>query len=179
MEGRPFQSNRTMGKKVVEMLSLSGKTAIITGGAGLLGVKHAEAIAEFGGNPIILDIEEHSIQKAVQDINLNYKTNCIGLKCDITKLSELEASKSMILNEFESIDILINNAALDPKIKDATDYSALGRLENFSIERWDLEINVGLTGAFLCTQVFGKEMARVKSGNIINISSDLGVIATS
>jgi len=166
-----------MEKKIVEMLSLSGKTAIITGGAGLLGIKHAEAIAEFGGNPIILDIEEDSIQKAVQHIDTKYKTRCIGLKCDITKLSEIEASKSIILNEFETIDILINNAALDPKVKEKTDISSLGRLEDFSLERWNLEIEVGLTGAFLCTQVFGKEMARVKSGNIINISSDLGIIA--
>jgi len=61
-----------MQMDVKEMMKITGKTAIITGGAGLLGIKHAEAIAEAGGIPIILDINELKISEAVQLIRDKY-----------------------------------------------------------------------------------------------------------
>ena len=76
------------------------------------------------------------------------------------------------------IDILINNASINPK------YSKIqhlkknnNRLENFKINQWNKEISVGLTGAFLCSKIFGNEMANSKRGIILNISSDLSIIA--
>ena len=162
---------------VKEMVKITGKTAIITGGAGLLGIKHAEAIAEAGGIPIILDINELKISEAVQLIRDKYGVECLGYNCDITKVEDLESCKNNILKKHKTIDILINNAALDPKVSKDQPKQALNRLEDFDLNQWNLEISVGLTGAFLCTQVFGVEMAKNKSGIIINVSSDLGIIA--
>jgi len=73
---------------------------------------------------------------------------------------------------------LINNAAIDPKVKNENSLLEVSRFENFSIEQWNLEISVGLTGAFLCSQIFGTTMAKdFKGGVILNIASDLSVIA--
>ena len=159
------------------MMKITGKTAVITGGAGLLGLKHAEAISEAGGIPIILDINKAKIDEAVHIIKTKYKVDCLGFKCDITKIEDLRSCKKEILKKYNTIDILINNAALDPKVTKDKTKKSLNRLEDFDLNQWNLELAVGLTGAFLCTQVFGSEMVKNKSGVIINISSDLGVIA--
>ncbi len=76
------------------------------------------------------------------------------------------------------MDILVNNAAIDPKVKGEQGVLESSRLEHFPLEQWDLQLAVGLTGAFLCSQVFGSAMARDgKGGVILNIASDLSVFS--
>ena len=72
---------------------------------------------------------------------------------------------------------LINNATIDPKLDKEADKNYLCRMENYSLNQWNHEVSVGLTGAFLCSKIFGQEMAKLGKGVILNISSDLGVIA--
>ena len=160
---------------VKQSFDLTGKVAVITGGAGLLGEKHAEAIAEFSGIPILLDIDEKSGTKKAKRIADDYQVNCEFHFCDITDESEILSVRDTLLSEYGHIDILINNAAIDPKIK-AKSNENLSRLENFPIGQWDLELSVGLTGAMLCSKIFGYEMSKNGKGVILNISSDLGLI---
>ena len=161
---------------VKQSFDLSGKISIITGGAGLLGEKHAEAIAEFGGIPILLDIDEKIGNEKSKRIRDKYQVDCDYFYCDITDESQIVRVRDSLLSKYERIDILINNAAIDPKV-DKKSGGNLSRLENFSIDQWDLELSVGLTGAMLCSKIFGYEMSKRKRGVILNISSDLGVIA--
>jgi NAD(P)-dependent dehydrogenase (short-subunit alcohol dehydrogenase family) len=100
----------------------------------------------------------------------------MGLTTDITCEASLEEARSRILEEFGRVDVLINNAANNPKVEDAKQES-WSRLENFPIEVWDADIRVGLTGAFLCSRIFGAEMVKRRSGVIVNVASDLAVIA--
>ena len=160
-----------------EIFSVKDKIAIITGGAGLLGKKHAEAILEFGGVAILLDINDEHGHQVSQELSKRFPDKCFYYNCDITNENILEEIKEKIQSRFGKIDILINNAAIDPKVVKDESGKAFSRLEFFNVTQWDLELNVGLRGAFLCTKVFGFEMAKKKSGSIINISSDLGVIA--
>ena len=76
----------------------------------------------------------------------------------------------------QKVDILINNAAIDAKVKNKTS-SEFGRLENFTLEQWNQELSVGLTGAFLCSKYFGDYFAKNNGGVILNIASDLSVIS--
>ena len=163
-------------KSVKQSFDLTGKVAVISGGAGLLGEKHAEAIAEFGGIPILLDIDEKAGTKKASRISNEYQVDCEFMLCDITDESQILSVRDTLLSRFGHIDILINNAAIDPKIKDDSEIN-LSRLENFSIDQWNLELSVGLTGSMLCSKIFGYEMSKAGEGVILNISSDLGIIA--
>ena len=167
-----MKSNRT----VKQSFDLTGKVAVITGGAGLLGEKHAEAIAEFGGIPILLDINEKIGIEKSKRISNKYQVDCKFFYCDITDESQIISIRDSLLSMFGHTDILINNAAIDPKV-DAKREKNLSRLENFPIEQWNMELAVGLTGAMLCSKIYGNEMAKKDKGVILNISSDLGIIA--
>jgi len=164
-------------KKVKELFDLKDKVAVITGGGGLLGQKHGEALAEFGCLPILVDIDEEKTIKVAEFIKKEFGVISVAYKCDITIKKEIEGLRDYILSTFGRIDILINNAAIDPKVDNSGAEVSFSRLENFNLEQWNKEIAVGLSGAFLCSQVFGFEMAKRRRGVIINISSDLGIIA--
>ena len=157
-----------------DSFDLSEKVAVITGGGGLLGEKHAEAINEYGGTSILLDINKDKAMLNAKNVTERYGGKCIAIYSDITDPNSLQSAKNEILDIFGKIDILINNAANNPKVED--DFSN-NRLEKFSLEKWNNDLNVGLTGAFLCSKVFGKTMAHRKQGNILNIASDLASIA--
>ena len=116
---------------VKQSFDLSGKISIITGGAGLLGEKHAEAIAEFGGIPILLDIDEKIGNEKSKRIRDKYQVDCDYFYCDITDESQIVRVRDSLLSKYERIDILINNAAIDPKV-DKKSGGNLSRLENFS-----------------------------------------------
>jgi len=162
--------------KVLNIFSLINKVCIITGGAGLLGTKHTETVIEAGGTPVILDIDDEKINKVIMTLNKKYGKKVFGLNVDITSKEALEAAKKAILKKYKRIDVLINNAANNPKLDNKATLPTWMRLENFPLEMWNQDINVGLTGAFLASQVFGFEMAKKKRGVILNISSELGII---
>jgi NAD(P)-dependent dehydrogenase (short-subunit alcohol dehydrogenase family) len=162
-------------KSVKQSFDLTGKVAIITGGAGLLGEKHAEAIAEFGGIPILLDIDKKSGIEKAKRISNEFQVDCEFIFCDITDESQIISIRDSLLSRFGHTDILINNAAIDPKIK-GNSIENLSRFEKFPIDQWNLELSVGLTGAMLCSKIFGHEMSKNGKGVILNISSDLGII---
>ncbi|NLW91137.1 MAG: SDR family oxidoreductase [Syntrophomonadaceae bacterium] len=162
----------------MKKFDLSGKTAIITGGAGLLGRQHAEALAGAGANCILIDVDTGLLAESVKSIQASCpNVRIIGKTVDITSIDELEALQKESYKELGKINILINNAAMNPKMSTTDDLKENSRFENFILEQWDKEIAVGLTGAFLCCQVFGAEMAKGGGGVILNIASDLGVIA--
>jgi len=163
-------------ESVKQAFALTDKVTVITGGAGFLGEKHAEAIAEFGGIPVLLDIDKKTGNEKAQRISKEYQVECEFQYCDITHESQISGVRDFLLNKFGRIDILINNAVIDPKIKENSEIN-FSRLENFPIDQWNLEMAVGLTGAMVCSKVFGYEMAKKGKGVILNISSDLGIIA--
>jgi NAD(P)-dependent dehydrogenase (short-subunit alcohol dehydrogenase family) len=162
--------------KLNQLFDLTGQVAIITGGAGFLGVQHAEAIAEAGGFPVLADTNEKEAIAKAKIISREFGVESFGIKMDVSVKDQVRALLDAVINKFGRIDILINNAAIDPKVSGNQD-SSWSRFENFPIELWHQDIAVGLTGAFLCSQVIGTEMAKRGRGVILNISSDLGVIA--
>jgi NAD(P)-dependent dehydrogenase (short-subunit alcohol dehydrogenase family) len=97
---------------------------------------------------------------------------------DVSKPEAIQAVARDLAAAGMRIDILVNNAAIDPKVKGDQGVLETSRLENFPLDQWDLQLAVGLTGAFLCSQVFGSAMARDgKGGVILNIASDLSVFS--
>ncbi len=161
----------------INRFKISDKTCIITGGAGLLGVKHAEAVLDGDGFPIILDVDSKRLQKAVNYLKKEYGKEVEAHEVDITSKEQLDEINRKILKKQNRIDILINNASNNPKVENNINKYNWTRFENFPKKVWDEDLSVGITGAFLCSQVFGSAMVRQNQGVILNISSDLGLIA--
>ncbi len=155
---------------------LTGRVIVVTGGAGLFGRHHAEAIAGAGGTPVLLDLDAAGAKAVADEIAARFGVPALGLTCDITNQAAVEQARDTIVGRFERIDGLVNNAANNPKVEEGGEQE-FSRLENFSIDAWSADIAVGLTGAFLCARVFGTEMAQRGGGVILNIASDLAVIA--
>ena len=155
---------------------LTGRVAIITGGTGLLGQQHAEAVAHAGGIPVLADIRVNMIDTHSPDWKTRFGEKACAIQTDITDPGSVKNLLQQVLAEFGRIDILINNAANNPKMENKVDVE-FSRMEYFPLEQWDADLNVGLKGAFLCSQIIGAEMARRKQGVIVNVASDLAVIA--
>jgi NAD(P)-dependent dehydrogenase (short-subunit alcohol dehydrogenase family) len=164
-------------KSFKDRYDITGRVALITGGAGLLGVKHAEAIAEIGGLAVLLDVDEKKAETEAAAIKDYYKINTSWYKCDISTYSDVYKVLKQVLAELGRIDILINNAAIDSKVEDKDTENNTSRFENFDLNNWQNEFNVGVTGLFICSCIFGSYMVKQKYGVIINIGSDLSFIA--
>jgi len=161
---------------ILDRFDLKGRIAVITGGGGLLGIKHAEAVAEAGGIAVLWDIKLDIVLEKAEEIRNTYSVDCQGMGVDITDPDTVQAGLDEVLSRFNRVDILINNAANDPKV--GPDESlGRNRLENFPLQDWHNDLEVGLTGAFLCSRVIGTHMAESQGGVILNMASDLGVIA--
>lgn len=158
------------------LFSLAGKVAIITGGAGLLGREHGAAIARAGGAPVLVDIRGADAEDAAAEIGGKWGVESAGCAADITNPDSIRQAVARIMDRFGRIDILVNNAARNPKVE-APGEVEFSRLENFPLSQWHEDLGVGLTGAFLCSQLVGTEMARRGSGVIVNIASDLALIS--
>jgi NAD(P)-dependent dehydrogenase (short-subunit alcohol dehydrogenase family) len=155
---------------------LDGRIAIITGGAGLLGAQHAQVVAEAGGVPVLWDIQAKVTEERGQELAACYGVPARGMAVDITVPETVRAALDSVIAAYGRVDILINNAANDPKVAPGMNAS-WSRLENFTLDLWTQDLAVGLTGAFLCSREVGTYMAAHGGGAILNIASDLGVIA--
>jgi len=164
-------------KKLSKLFDLQDKVIVITGAAGLLGRKHAEAVAAFGGTPVLLDLNKEVVEEIASDLNEKYSVSALGMAVDITNERKIEDNCKQIVRSFGKIDSLVNNAANNPKMEDSNEKN-FSRFENFSLDAWNQDIAVGLTGSFLCAKHYGFAISQNPNGGaIVNISSDLGLIA--
>ena len=153
---------------------LTGKTALITGAAGLLGKEHTIALATSGAKVILTDINETELQKAERKLKADFPEQIQIYEMDVTSIASIKSVQEKLDAE---IDILINNAAIDPKVNADNNLVEISRFEHFPLSQWNFQLQVGLTGAFLCSQTFGTAMAKRGEGVILNIASDLSIIA--
>ncbi len=162
-----------------EKFDLTGKTALITGAAGLLGMEHATALLESGAKVVLTDISEGSLKIASSALAQRFDPSKILTNVmDVSTFKGIRSVAEELWSGNIRVDILVNNAAIDPKVSFDQGVMETSRLENFPLEQWNMQLAVGLTGAFLCSQVFGAAMAKDgKGGVILNISSDLSVFS--
>jgi len=156
----------------LQSFDLTGKVALVTGGAGLLGKQHTEALVESGAFVYVADVNDSGARAFCDELD----GKAAPLHLNVADAENVQSCLETVLSEKGAIDILVNNAAIDPKV-DATSIVETSRLENFPLEQWQFQLDVGLTGAFLCSKHFGGWMASNNGGVILNISSDLSVFA--
>jgi len=162
-----------------EKFSLNGKAALITGAAGLLGKEHAGALLESGATVVLTDIGQPALEAAKAVLARDFPASKIlTVVMDVSQPQAVQGVAQGLSQQGVHIDILVNNAAIDPKVQGEQGVVETSRLENFPLAQWDLQVAVGLTGAFICSQVFGSAMAqRGQGGVILNIASDLSVFS--
>ena len=167
------------------MFDLTGRTVLITGGCGQLGQQHAEAILEFGGEVILADIvSEEEQEKVVTHLKQKYddpiwKPEISSVYMDVTDKVSIQKA----VDKYVKIDVLINNAGIDPKVEEGLDWK--NKFEHLELDSWNKMLEVTLTGTFLCSQVVvnkmlstGLESEYCRNGGIIlNIASDLAIIS--
>jgi NAD(P)-dependent dehydrogenase (short-subunit alcohol dehydrogenase family) len=162
-----------------EKFGLAGKTALITGAAGLLGMEHAAALLESGATVVLTDIGKEALATACAALLQDAEpSRVLTREMDVSLPQAVRSVADDLSAAGLRVDILVNNAAIDPKVKGDQGVQETSRLENFPLDQWNIQVAVGLTGAFLCSQVFGSAMARDgKGGVILNIASDLSVLS--
>ena len=169
----------------MSLFSLHNRVAFITGGAGLLGIEHAKAIRDAGGVPILSDINQGGLDQAVETVGESF---CESLVCDVTDKVSVEAALAEVLRRHGKVDILVNNAARNPKVEKLYVGAAAAsgshggltvfpRFKDLGLAEWNLDLAVGLTGPMLCCQVFGEHMANNGGGSIVNIGSEYALVA--
>jgi NAD(P)-dependent dehydrogenase (short-subunit alcohol dehydrogenase family) len=156
-----------------DRFELAGRTVIITGGAGLLGRHYARALVEADARVVIADIDFTKAASVAAPLG---RDHALPLKVDIT---DPESARDMVrqtVSQFGGIDGLVNNAALDPKFDPEHADEHVLTFENYPLSLWQQELDVNLTGMFLCAQAVAPQMLQQKKGAIVNISSTYGMV---
>ncbi len=156
-----------MSKNVKDLFDLTGKTAIVTGGSRGIGREMAEGLAEAGANLMLCARKAEQLDETVSAFTAN-NFNVAGKTCDVSKPDEVQAVIDATVEQFGSVDILINNAG--------TSWGAMP--EDMPLMRWQQVIDVNLTGCFLFAQAAGREMLKQGKGSIINIASIAGLTSS-
>jgi len=146
-------------------LILEGKVALITGGARGIGREIAMLFASEGADIAICDVNLEEAQKTAKEIE-NLGRQSLAFKADVTISAQVQDMADKILDKFNKIDILINNAGIT---KD-------NLLLRMSEEEWDKVIAVNLKGTFLCTKIVSRLMLKQRSGKIVNLASIIGIM---
>ena len=180
-------------KQLPELFDLSGRVAVVTGGAGLLGAEFCRTLIGAGANTVIADIDEAAAKKIAASLNQpnifpnnpmrDLPNQALPIRVDVTSKKSVENLILRTVAEWGRLDILVNSAALDPKF-DLRGEEATGgeddprslKFEEFPLESWNQAIDVNLTGMFLCCQSAGRQMRTQGEGVIINVCSIYGLV---
>ncbi len=162
---------------IQEKFDLSGRVAVVTGGAGLLGAEFCRTLAEAGASLAVLDLNAQAAQQVASKLcEAGYEAR--GYATDITDREAVRALVGSVVNELGRLDVLVNCAALDPKFDASAAQKGIapGNFEDYPLDQWNAALNVNLTGMFLITQACVQPMLQQgKKGSIINICSTYGL----
>jgi NAD(P)-dependent dehydrogenase (short-subunit alcohol dehydrogenase family) len=156
----------------MDLFSLQNKTAIVTGALGLIGRKHCEALANAGANVVVADINQEQAQVFAQQLGEQH----LGIVINVTDKISVEQALNSVLDRYETIDVLVNNAAINDMFENPALAKDLSAFENYPLDVFQQSLDVNVTGVFLCSQVFGTVMAEQGFGSIINIASTYGMV---
>ena len=161
--------------KIQDKFDLTEKTAIVTGGIGLLGKEFCRTLAEAGAFVLVADIDENRANQYAQElIQAGYKADGCGV--DVTSTDSVQKMAKKAVELSGRLDILVNSAAMDPKFDSEHVSQHSGSFEDFPLEMWRSALDVNLTGMFLCCQAAARQMVIQGEGSIINICSTYGLV---
>jgi 2-deoxy-D-gluconate 3-dehydrogenase len=154
---------------------VSGRTIIVTGGAGLLGREYARALAAAGASTVLADIDRDSVAAVAEGLK-GQPGAAIGVGVDITDEASVAQLVRTTLETFGRIDGLVNNAALNPSFVGSQAAQFDRPFEQYSLDLWNRTLAVNLTGMFLCAREVAPTMRAQQRGAIVNVSSTYGLV---
>src|ERR1700761_5757948 len=157
----------------MDIFSLHGKVAVVTGACGLLGTQHCEALADAGAKVVVADLDEEAARTVAGGLGKGH----LPIRLDVTDKDSLQAVRQRILATYGRIDVLVNNAAINDMFENPLLAAEQSRFEHYPLDMWDRSWKVNVSGVFLCSQVLGGVMAERGGGSIINIASTYGIVA--
>jgi 2-deoxy-D-gluconate 3-dehydrogenase len=163
-------------KAIDQYFDLSGRVAIITGAAGLLGTGYAHTLASAGANVVVADVEGQAVLDLAAKVESETNVKALGIQTDVSDQDSVRSMAAKTLETFNRIDILVNNAAINPKFDSQHSGEHVNNFENFPLEAWQESMDVNITGMFLCAQAVAPTLRKVDKGVIVNVSSTYGLV---
>ena len=174
-----------------DLFRLDGRTAVVTGGAGLLGAEFCRTLAQAGSSVVVADLDGERASQLAHEMT-GAGQQALAVRTDVSTQESVQAMVDACLNAFGRLDILVNSAALDPKFDPQSVKQGIGEqgkgaspplsptpysltFENYPVDLWNQALAVNLTGMFLCCQAAARPMLAQGSGVIINLSSIYGL----
>jgi NAD(P)-dependent dehydrogenase (short-subunit alcohol dehydrogenase family) len=158
------------------LFALCGRVAVVTGGLGVMGRQLSAGLLDAGAEVVIADIDALGSRRFAEQLAWLGQGRVFGCGVDVTRGESLQALRDEVLRRSGHLDILINCAASNDRV-DEESGAELSRFESYPLAVWERALEVNLTGTFLACQVLGTEMARRRSGSIINIAATEGLPA--
>jgi NAD(P)-dependent dehydrogenase (short-subunit alcohol dehydrogenase family) len=158
-----------------DAFDVSGRTIIVTGGAGLLGREYGRTLVAAGASVVLADIDHASVAAVATDLRGQPGT-AIGVGVDVTEEASVAQLVRTTLTTFGRIDALVNNAALNPSFGGHRTAEFDLPFEQYSLDLWNRTLAVNLTGMFLCAKEVAPTMLAQQRGVIVNVSSTYGLV---
>jgi NAD(P)-dependent dehydrogenase (short-subunit alcohol dehydrogenase family) len=149
---------------------LHNKVIAITGACGLVGKAFCEAVAQFGGHVVLLDIAQAHPAVQAENLSKKHARTMLGIDLDVSKRESVQTAMNLILSTFGRLDGLVN--AHQNKT-----HLIFEPFETVSDENWDTVVDVNLKGTFLTCQIMGHWMAENGGGSVVNMPSTYSVVA--
>ncbi len=164
-----------MKSKYRDLFDLRDRTAIVTGGLGILGRHFCRGLAEFGANLAVIDLDEDKLAEFARELTSEYEVKAAGIQCDISNPDAVRKMVQKVVEIFGGVNILHNNAASKSENLDAF----FAPFERYSLEEWRKIMAVNIDGMFLVAQAVGEQMVKQgKGGSIIQTASIYGILAS-
>jgi NAD(P)-dependent dehydrogenase (short-subunit alcohol dehydrogenase family) len=161
---------------IMDKFSLAGRTALVTGGAGLLGRQFTRALGEAGASVVVADLDLAQAQEQADALQ-TAGIEALAVEVDVTDPDSAAAMVNRTVEQFGRLDVIVNSAALDPKFDpDNLGSQSANAFETYPLESWKQAIDVNLTGMFLACQAAARQMLAQEYGVIINICSTYGLV---
>lgn len=142
-------------------LKLEGDVCAVTGALGGMGVEICREFAHNGANVVLLDLDEEKVKTAAADLAAEFGIHAEGYKMNATDEAEVQAAVDATIAGFGRVDVLVNTAGI----------LRFAAMEDLPLSDWNEVINVNLTGYFITSQRFGREMIKAGQGRLVHIST--------
>lgn len=160
---------------VLKTFDLTGRTAIVTGGAGLLGREFCRSLAEAGAAVAVADLDRAAAARVAEERSAAGQ-RALAVEVDVTREPSIREAVETVLKTYSSIDILVNSAAIDPKFDAGHTSTGTASFEDFPLQVWNEALAVNLTGMFLFSRAVAKPMLKQGRGVIVNLCSTYGLV---